>query len=183
MFPRVRPYCAARQQPATPTLPATTGRAKDLMPKPAINAAGKQWKRSMGARDTKGITAEPSLLLVVDDEAIVRMVIADFLRGAGFLVMEATTADDAVAMLRRHQDIRLVLTDVLMPGALNGFDLAEWIEHHRPDVRVLLTSGYFSEVNLPTRVNWSDRLIRKPYRLSEISDRIKALLAKPDGDA
>jgi CheY-like chemotaxis protein len=93
--------------------------------------------------------------------------------------MEAGTADEAVGMLRRHADIRLVVTDILMPGALNGFDLAEWIGHHRPDVRVLLTSGYFSEANLPSRLNWSDQLMRKPYSLSEMSNRIMRLLAEP----
>ncbi|HEV2677673.1 MAG TPA: response regulator [Aliidongia sp.] len=122
---------------------------------------------------------DPTLLLVVDDEALVRMVLADFLRGIGFCVMEASSADEAVGMLRRHEDIRLVLTDVLMPGALNGFDLAEWIAHHRADVRVLLTSGYFSDLALPSRLNWTDRLIKKPYHLAEISDRIQALLAQP----
>ncbi|HLZ64637.1 MAG TPA: response regulator [Aliidongia sp.] len=125
------------------------------------------------------MTTEPILLLVVDDEPLVRVVISDFLRGTGFYVMEATTADDAVGMLRRHQDIRLVLTDVRMPGALNGFDLAEWVGHHRPEVRVLLTSAYFNDVNVPARLDWSDRLIRKPYHLAEISDRINALLADP----
>jgi CheY-like chemotaxis protein len=121
------------------------------------------------------------LLLVVDDEPLVRMVIADFLRGDGYGVLEAANVDDAVGMLRRHQDIRLVLTDILMPGALNGFDLAEWIGHHRPDVRVLLTSGYFGDVKLPSRLNWSEHLIRKPYRLDEISDRIRMLLAAQTG--
>jgi CheY-like chemotaxis protein len=136
----------------------------------------------MDAGRTGEILAEPTLLLVVDDEPLVRMVIADFLRGGGFWVMEAGTADEAVGMLRRHADIRLVVTDILMPGALNGFDLAEWIGHHRPDVRVLLTSGYFSEANLPSRLNWSDRLIRKPYSLSEVAARITALLAEPAAD-
>jgi CheY-like chemotaxis protein len=137
----------------------------------------------MNADQTKEPMADPILLLVVDDEPLVRMVIADFLRGSGFWVMEAGTADEAVGMLRRHADIRLVVTDILMPGALNGFDLAEWIGHHRADVRVLLTSGYFSEANLPSRLNWSERLIRKPYSLSEVSDRITALLTEPTSGA
>ncbi len=125
------------------------------------------------------MATEPILLLVVDDEPLIRMVTADFLRVAGFSVMEATAADDAVGMLRCHLGIRLVLTDILMPGALNGFDLAEWIRHHRPDVHVLLTSGHFGEIDLPSRLNWSDRLVRKPYRLADISERIEALLARP----
>jgi len=132
---------------------------------------------------TEEIPAESPLLLVVDDEPLVRMVIADFLRGGGFWVMEAGTADEAVGMLRRHADIRLVVTDILMPGALNGFDLAEWIGHHRPDVRVLLTSGYFSEAQLPSRLNWRGRLIRKPYSLRDVSNRIAALLAEPAAEA
>lgn len=133
----------------------------------------------MNGRHATQIPVESTVLLVVDDEALVRMVVADFLRGMGFCVMEAATADEAVGMLRRHDDIRLVLTDVLMPGALNGFDLAEWVAHHRPDVQVLLTSGYFSDLTLPSRLNWTDRLIKKPYRLAEIGDRIKSLLAQP----
>jgi CheY-like chemotaxis protein len=135
----------------------------------------------MNLPDAEMSPTDPVLLLVVDDEPLVRMVVADFLRGAGYGVMEASTADDAVGMLRRHPDIRLVLTDVLMPGALNGFDLAEWIGHHRPDVRVLLTSGYFGDVKLPSRLNWSERLIKKPYRLADVTDRIKTLLATSSG--
>lgn len=133
----------------------------------------------MGAGQAEDMTAAPTLLLIVDDEPLVRMVIADFLRGDGYAVMEAGTADEAVGMLRRHDDIRLILTDILMPGALNGFDLAEWVGHHRPEIRVLLTSGYFSEAHLPSRLNWSDRMIRKPYSLAETSSRIKAMLAEP----
>ena len=121
----------------------------------------------------------PTLLLVVEDEALVRVIVADFLRGSGFSVMEAATADEAIRMLRRHRDIRLVLTDVLMPGALNGFDLAEWLAHHRPGVRVLLTSGYLGDLDLPSRLNWTERLIRKPYRLHDVADRIRTLLAEP----
>ena len=136
----------------------------------------------MDTARTEATMVEPMLLLIVEDEPLVRMVIADFLRADGFAVMEAGTADDAVGMLRRHEEIRLVVSDILMPGALNGFDLAEWIGHHRPDVRVLLTSGYFNESHLPSRLNWSDRLIRKPYRLAEVARRITALLGEPAAD-
>jgi len=136
----------------------------------------------MDAMQVKRTMAQPTLLLIVEDEPLVRMVIADFLRGGDFAVMEAGTADDAVGMLRRHPEIQLVVTDILMPGVLNGFDLAEWIEHHRPDVRVLLTSGYFNESHLPSRLNWSDRLIRKPYSLAEVARRVTALLAEPAAD-
>jgi DNA-binding response OmpR family regulator len=124
-------------------------------------------------------TTETAVLLVVEDEALVRVVAADYLRHAGYCVMEAGTADEAVGVLRRHPDIRLVLTDVRMPGALNGFDLAEWVAHHRAEVRVLLTSGCFGDAHLPPRLNWTDRMIRKPYRLSEVLDRIRASLARP----
>jgi DNA-binding response OmpR family regulator len=136
----------------------------------------------MGAGRTENMMTAPTLLLIVEDEPLVRMVVADFLRGDGYAVMEAGTADEAVDMLRRHDDIRLVLTDILMPGALNGFDLAEWVGHHRPGVRVLLTSGYFSEAHLPSRLNWSNRMIRKPYSLAETSSRIRAVLAEPTTD-
>jgi CheY-like chemotaxis protein len=124
-----------------------------------------------------------AVLLVVDDEALVRMVAADYLRHAGFSVMEAASADEAVGVLRRQMDIQLVLTDIRMPGALNGFDLAEWIAHHRADVRVLLTSGCVGDAHLPPRLNWTDRMIQKPYRLSEIFDRIRTLLAAPAGQS
>ena len=127
--------------------------------------------------------SEPTVLLVVEDDALLRIVTADFLRHAGYLVMEAASADEAVGTLRRHRDIRLVLADVRMPGALNGFDLAEWVAYHRTDVPVLLTSGCVGEAHLPQRLNWTGRVISKPYRLAEIAARIKALLADPKPSA
>ncbi|GGF25608.1 hypothetical protein GCM10011611_34610 [Aliidongia dinghuensis] len=140
---------------------------------------GERGTTAMDRQQAEQATTEPIVLLVVEDEAMLRTVVADFLRAGGFSVLEASSADEAVGMLHRHADIRLVVADVIMPGALNGFDLAEWVAHHRAGIPVMLTSGYSTDRNLPPRLNWTGRLIRKPFRLVDLADRIHALLSQP----
>ena len=89
-------------------------------------------------------TAEPlvkravrSVILVVEDEFLVRILEVDILRDAGFRVVEAQDADEAFEMLRRRPEIAAVLTDVDMPGSLNGFEFARLVKQGWPEVGVL----------------------------------------------
>src|SRR5215217_1405565 len=78
------------------------------------------------------------VVLVVEDEPLVRAVAVDALEDAGFEVLEAATADYAVAVLGQRSDIRVLFTDVEMPGQLNGFQLARFALEHYQRVRDLL---------------------------------------------
>ena len=80
-------------------------------------------------------------ILVVEDEVLLRMAVCAHLREAGFVVIEAVDAGEAVELLGANKSIALVFSDIDMPGPADGNDLAAWIAGRYPDVKVLLTSG------------------------------------------
>jgi DNA-binding NtrC family response regulator len=84
---------------------------------------------------------EGAVVLVVEDEPLVRAMAVDVLEDAGFEVIEASTADYAVTVLDAREDIRVLFTDVEMPGRLNGFQLARIVQDHHHRVRVIIGSG------------------------------------------
>lgn len=86
------------------------------------------------------------MVLVVDDEPIVRMALSDHLKDCGYHSVEASNADDAIAILMTGTEIDVVFTDVQMPGEFDGFGLAKWVREHRPELSVF--------VGLATPVNW-----------------------------
>jgi CheY-like chemotaxis protein len=114
-------------------------------------------------------------VLVVDDECLLRMSLADQLRDCGFAVLEAGTAGEAVSVMGAHR-VDLVFSDVRMPGAMNGVGLAQWVRQNRPGVRMLLTSAY-THVADAADPFCDARLIAKPYDESEVIDRIGRLLS------
>jgi CheY-like chemotaxis protein len=86
---------------------------------------------------------DPPVVLLVEDELLVRMTAADELEEAGFQVLEAANADVALKVLEARSDEVLVLfTDVHMPGSMDGMELAEQVHARWPHVRILISSGY-----------------------------------------
>ena len=81
-------------------------------------------------------------VLVVEDEFLIRMLVADHLRDAGFVVIEAFNGDEAIDILATGAAIDLVFTDVRMPGSADGMDLLAFVQSTRPDLPVLMTSGH-----------------------------------------
>ena len=88
----------------------------------------------------------PSLptVLLIEDEAVIRMRTAAMLEDAGYEVLEASDASEALALLSGHSEIKLVLTDVQMPGVIDGLALVEIIKADYPAVRSIVTSGLAS---------------------------------------
>jgi CheY-like chemotaxis protein len=82
------------------------------------------------------------VVLVVEDEPIVRMVAVDIIRDAGYETVEAPDADNAILTLEERKDIRIVFTDVHMPGSMDGLKLARAIRDRWPPIELILTSGY-----------------------------------------
>lgn len=80
-------------------------------------------------------------MLVVEDEALILYSTADELRQAGFCVLEARNADEAIALLETHTDIEVVFTDIDMPGSMDGLRLMETVHDRWPPVRIIVTSG------------------------------------------
>ncbi len=81
-------------------------------------------------------------VLLVEDEALIRMMLAGEFEDAGFVVHEAGCADEALMLLEEGLDVALVVTDVRMPGKFDGLELAAWLATHRPGLPVLIASGY-----------------------------------------
>src|SRR4029079_6843338 len=80
-------------------------------------------------------------LLVVEDDVLIRLVIADYLRECGYKVYEAVNAPEAIAMLQSPEvAVDIVFSDVQMPGDMDGFALSRWIRANKPGVQVILTS-------------------------------------------
>lgn len=115
-------------------------------------------------------------ILVVEDEALIRVTATDALRDCGYTVIEAANGDQAMALLMAgdiHVDV--VFSDVRMPGMTDGFSLARWVRANRPDMRVLLTSGYIGSAALSCDVHAHGRLLSKPYDYQDLVDRLQQL--------
>ncbi|VTZ49851.1 Response regulator receiver protein [Methylocella tundrae] len=118
--------------------------------------------------------------LVVEDEPLVRMLGVDVLESAGFVVIEACNADEALAVLARRSDISVVFTDVDMPGSLDGLDLAWRIHECWPGIGVVLTSGrYTIEPRLMPR---EDAFVPKPYAVSSLLAQIERVVARASAE-
>jgi CheY-like chemotaxis protein len=115
------------------------------------------------------------VILIVEDEVIIRSVVSEYLRDCAFTVIEAANAAEAVAVLSTQTDIDLVFSDITMPGAMDGLGLARWIHEKRAEIPILLTSGAAPMLNASGPFT-DERFIRKPYLLEEIEDQIRSLL-------
>jgi two-component system, response regulator PdtaR len=88
-----------------------------------------------------GSVSGTPVALIVEDEVIVRVHIADIVEGAGFSAVEAFNADDAIALLTSRSDIQVVITDVNMPGPMDGLKLAHAVRDRWPPVEIIVVSG------------------------------------------
>lgn len=113
------------------------------------------------------------LVLVVEDEILLRYVTADYLEDCGFSVLQAANADEAVGLLRRNREVGAVFSDIQMPGSMNGLGLAHWISETLPGVKVLLTSG---QVLPAAATEWT--LLAKPYDMAEVERRLREMTAQ-----
>jgi CheY-like chemotaxis protein len=115
-------------------------------------------------------------VLVVEDDVMVRMPIAEYLRDCGYNVLEAGDAAEAIAAVRAGGVVSVVFSDVRMPGPMDGFGLARWLQKNHPDIPILLTSGYNSSRSLSIDVAKGVKLIEKPYSQAHVARRIQDLL-------
>jgi CheY-like chemotaxis protein len=115
----------------------------------------------------------PPLVMVVDDDAIARMGATDMFRHAGYEVIEAGSSSEALESFRANVNIRLLFTDISMPGAMDGADLAVEVAAHWPLVGVIATSGLPRPDKLPERMCFHD----KPYAPSAVLRQVEAMTA------
>lgn len=134
------------------------------------NEAGDTRTQTVGAK-AKGV------VLIVEDDEKLRRLSDTRLTALGYDCRTAANADEAWEMLRTMDDVALVFSDMVMPGAMSGYDLAKRIARDRPDIAVLLTSG-FSESVLRDRLAGDEfKMLRKPYRQADLLRAVQAVLA------
>ena len=116
-------------------------------------------------------------VIVVEDEAIVRMDFAMSLQDEGFIVLEASNADEAIRLLDTHPEIRLMFTDVDMPGSMDGLKLAEAVRDRWPPVKIIIASGHrqLRDDLLPI----DGKFFGKPYDHASIISAMREMLGAP----
>jgi CheY-like chemotaxis protein len=116
-------------------------------------------------------------ILVVEDNVDMRLLSVTALKDLGYRPIEAANAKDALRLLDEDESVRMLFSDVLLPGGTTGFDLAREAAQRRPDLKVLFTSGYTEQAVVPDDVaerGW--QLVSKPYRWAELGRKIAAVL-------
>ena len=136
------------------------------------------------ARDAKPVESASALeqdraplatVLLVEDDPAVREMSLNILQEAGYRVLVAEVAQQALDILSRGERVDVLFTDVVMPGGMNGIELARTVAKLRPDVRLLLTTGYvgasleMDDIEFP--------LLRKPYRRADVAARLQEIIA------
>ena len=114
-----------------------------------------------------------TLVLLVDDEALVRLIACDSLEAAGFDVIQAGDAEEALQILHARSDVGVLFTDVNMPGNLDGLALSELVHRLWPDIKLVVTSGRALVGSVPD----DGEFLPKPYRLKTMTDMVARVSA------
>ncbi|SDO09275.1 Response regulator receiver domain-containing protein [Afipia sp. GAS231] len=114
------------------------------------------------------------IVLIVEDEVLLRWTAVAIVEAAGFDVVEAGTGIEAISLLEKRSDIRTVFTDVEMPGSIDGIQLAHLIKTRWPSIGIMATSGQLRlrEDDLPVGA----RFLHKPYAVANLTDALKELM-------
>lgn len=111
------------------------------------------------------------VVLVVDDEVLMRLNAVEALQEAGCRTYEACEADEAMAMIESHPDISVVFTDINMPGERDGLALASQVHDVRPDIQLIITSG--QERPAPDQIPDDGQFIPKPYDMDVVTEIVR----------
>lgn len=112
------------------------------------------------------------VILIVEDEVLIRMLLSEALRQEGYVVIEAANADEAFLVLHAAPNPDVLVTDVRMPGTVDGFALAAFVRQTRPELKVIITSGHAGPDGAR---GLADAFLPKPYELGAILGRIRTL--------
>lgn len=133
------------------------------------------------AEQSSRVSGGDEHILVVEDDPLVREHVTGLLGGLGYRVTSAESGQQALAIIEEVTDIDLLFTDVVMPGGINGRQLADQASVLRPGLRILFTSGYTENAIVHHgRLDPGVELLSKPYRRQELAVKIRKLLAEPD---
>jgi len=118
----------------------------------------------------------PAVVLVVEDEMLLRMRAVDMVEDAGFTSVEAVDADEAVAILESRSDIALLFTDIQMPGSMDGLKLAHTVHERWPPIKIILVSGQLKRANIDIPVD--SRFFGKPLEAGEMIAELRNMIGQ-----
>ncbi len=121
------------------------------------------------------VDEDKATVLVVEDEVLIRLMIADALRAQGIAVIEASNGDEAMHVLQSALPVQLLLTDIHMASEFDGLALAHAARAARPGLKLIVASSLQSDYEV---VSLADAYFSKPFNLNAIVDRVKSLLAE-----
>jgi CheY-like chemotaxis protein len=113
------------------------------------------------------------VILVIEDEPLVRLFLTDFLDEAGFKVFEAVNADEAMTILQARPDIQVIISDIEMPGSMNGLELARAVHERWPGIGIVVTSG--RERPGPDDLSEKVAFLAKPYLPDTVTTLIRQM--------
>jgi CheY-like chemotaxis protein len=128
---------------------------------------------SQGVRRMGLVESGRPVVLIVEDEFLLRMDAADIIAAAGFEVVEAANADQAIKILEARRDITVIFTDIQMPGSMDGLKLARAVRGRWPPIKIIATSGHVGvgEHDLPE----GGRFLLKPYSPRQVTGVLREL--------
>lgn len=125
-------------------------------------------------------TPQQPIVLLVDDEYLVRGVLSEILKEAGFEVVPAENGAEAILILSQLERVDLVFSDIKM-APLDGFALAKWAHENKPGLPVILASGYSGKTNMAAELSGA-QFFRKPFDFDAVVEKIRDTIAnKQDG--
>ena len=132
----------------------------------------------MAALEVDPAPARPTVL-IVEDEVLIRLMVADELRNAGVHVLEASSADEAWTILQSALPVHLLFTDIHMRGEMDGVALAQLVHGRYPQMKLIITSSREPEGSIRPA---AAVFVGKPYDLRTVVAQVKALLAEPNAE-
>ncbi len=119
--------------------------------------------------------SRPPAILIVEDDVLLLMNSVDIVEDAGYIAIEANNADEAIAILESRQDIALLITDVQMPGSMDGLKLAHAVRDRWPPIKIMVVSGQvdLAEHELPA----NSRFLSKPFHAERLVSELRHLIA------
>jgi len=117
---------------------------------------------------------KPPVVLVVEDEPLLRMLAVEVVEEAGFIAIEARDADEAVVLLESRSDITLLFTDINMPGSMDGVKLAHAVRDRWPPIKIIVVSSRIPDRDLPA----GSRFFCKPYHAGAMILEMRSLLGR-----
>jgi CheY-like chemotaxis protein len=118
------------------------------------------------------------VVLIVEDEPLILMVLADYLSGLGYKVLKAENGEQAFEILATKPHLDLMVTDFRLPGGISGVQIAEPAVRLRPELKVIFISGYPQEIHdTDSPITRKAPILAKPFDLDTLHEQIESLLA------